>query len=355
MHQLAADGIRVGLDTLLRVLDDGEPASRKPFAEPDILRPNLDSRRFGWTHYGVMIPDLTEPHRFLSVMSLIGATGSVAFDTDHALPAAPRRTASVVAGTAASHPGHFGTYEIGRDFLANPDGSSIRFGEDLQLLGGYPGYRLTGTLGPVTVDLNLNCSDLVTWFFHNPVNKHLSLLTDYSGTLAVGSDAMNVEGMCSFEYGACPSPYLLSRTALPQMFKAPLDHFVYHIVNLDADNQILLTHLAIGGKPFRTTAYHRTRGAESTSFPDVRFAVLAHRPEPEPTPYGRPMPLPAATRFEVRDDRGQVWLDLRTDMDTPFTYGLGSGFVSGFAHTATWRGEQISGRGYVEYIDRRNG
>ena len=31
------------------------------------------------------------------------------------------------------------------------------------------------------------------------------------------------------------------------------------------------------------------------------------------------------------------------------------GFVSGFAYTGQWRDEEITGRGYVEYIDRRGG
>jgi hypothetical protein len=42
-------------------------------------------------------------------------------------------------------------------------------------------------------------------------------------------------------------------------------------------------------------------------------------------------------------------------MDTTFTFGLGSGFVTGFRHETTWRGEKITGRGYQEYIDRRAG
>lgn len=355
MHQLAADGVRRGLDAFLRVADTAEAAARRPFTDAHILRPDLDSRRFGWTHYGVMIPDLPAPHRYLSLMSLLGATGSLAFDTDHALPAAPRRTASVVCGTAASHPDHFGTYEFGRDFTATPDGSHIRFGDDLELRGPYPDYRLTATLGPVTVDLALTCSDTVTWFFRTPVYKHLSLLTEYTGTVANGTDVTEVGGLCSFEYGACPSPYQVSSVPLPSAAKAPLDYFVYHIVNLDPDNQVLLSQYSIGGKPLRTTAYHRTRGGRSRSFPHVRFEVVDEQSEPLPTPYGRAMTVPARTRFEVRDERGNLWLDLHTEMDTPFTYGLGSGFVSGFAHTATWRGEQIDGRGYVEYIDRRNG
>ena len=342
------------LRPLLAVLDTAESTSRRPFTEPGILVPNLQSRRFGWTHYGVMIPNLPEPHRFLSVMSLIGATGSLAFDTDHALRCAPRQTATVVAGTAASHPGHFGSYAFGRDFTAVPDGSDIRFGDDLRLSGGYPEFQLAGVLGGVAVELELTCSDIATWFFRSPVYKHLGLLTEYRGTLSAGAP-LEVSGLCSFEYGACFSPHLAVSKPLPDRLKAPLDYFVYHVVNLDADNQVLLSQYSIGGVPMYTTAHHRSRGGGSTSFADVRFEVTEYRSTPEPTPYGRPMPLPASTRFEVRDAAGRLWLDLHTAMDTPFTYGLGSGFVSGFTHESRWRGEDIAGRGYVEYIDRRAG
>lgn len=353
MNKLISAGIRRGLSALLDAADTAAAASDRPFSEAEILTPNLESRRFGWTHYGLMIPHLPEPHRFLSVMSLLGATGSLAFDTDHALADAPRRTASVVAGTAASHPDHFGTYAFGRDFTATTDGSDIRFGDDLRLEGGYPRYRMSGVLGGVHVDLELRCSDTVTWFFRSPVYKHLSLLTEYSGTLTA-AEPLDVSGLCSFEYAACASPYLVASKPLPPSIKAPLDYFVYYVVNLDEDNQVLLSQHSIGGVPLGTTAFHRIRG-RSVSFPDVRFEVTETRAEPEPTPDGRTMPLPAATRFEVRDADGKLWLDLRATMDTPFTYGLGSGFVTGFAHESRWRGEPIVGRGYMEYIDRRDG
>ncbi|MCF8589094.1 DUF6670 family protein [Gordonia liuliyuniae] len=355
MHHIASSAIRRVLKSALAVADSASKATGAPFNAPEILVPNLDSRRFGWTHYGLMIPDLPEPHRFLSVMSLIGATGSLAFDNDHALPCSPRRTAAVVAGTAASHPGHFGTYEFGADFSASADGSEVRFGDDLALTGGYPEYRLEGSFGGVEVDLTITCSDTVTWFFRTPVYKHLSLFGEYRGTLTTGPDSVDVSGLCSFEYGACPSPYLLTGRPLPSRLKAPLDYFVYHIVNLDDDNQVLLSQYSIGGVPLCTTAFHRNRSGTSQSFPNVSFEVTETRADPEPTPYGKPMPVPARTRFRVWDEAGNLWLDLRTVMDTPLTYGLGSGFVSGFAHESHWRGAPISGRGYLEYIDRRNG
>ena len=181
MMHLAAPAIRRTLTTLNRGLDSADKWSARPFDEPGIMVPNVGSKRYGWTHFGVMIPDLPEPHRFFSTMSLIGATGSLAFDTDHALADQPRRNASVVAGTAASHPAHFGNYSTARDFVSRSDGSLIQFGDALTIAGGYPNYHLAGRLGGVDVDLRLTNTDKVNWFFRSPVYKHFSLLTEYRG------------------------------------------------------------------------------------------------------------------------------------------------------------------------------
>lgn len=349
MHAAAAAGIRRTLSTLMAALDRGEAASAKPFTEPHIMVPNVDSKRYGWTHYGVMIPDLPEPHRFFSAMSLIGATGSLAFDNDHALVDTPRRNASVVVGTAASHPAHFGNYSTARDFVSRADGSLMQFGDDLTIAGRYPDYRLTGRFGGVEADLRLTNTDKVTWFIRNPVYKHLSLLTEYRGTFSTASDTEHVEGLCAFEYGACPSPYQLRSTPLPAALKAPLDLFVYQIINLEPDDQVLLAHHRIGGRPFITTADHRSRNFYGRSLSQPKFRVEEYRAEVLETPYGIPMRVPAVTRFTAGG------LDVRCEMDTAFTYGLGSGFVTGFRHDTTWRGDRVTGRGYMEYIDRRGG
>lgn len=354
MHAAAASGIRRTLTTLMTVLDNGQNASTRPFTEPHIMVPNIDSKRYGWTHYGVMIPDLPEPHRFLSAMSLIGATGSLAFDTDFALVDEPRRNASIVVGTAASHPAHFGNYSTARDFVSRPDGSLMQFGEDLTLSGHYPHYRLTGRFGGVEVDLDLTNTDKVTWFVRNPVYKHLSLLTEYRGRFTTRSGAEDVAGLCAFEYGACPSPYQLRSTPLPTALKAPLDLFVYQIINLGLDGQVLLAHHCIGGKPFITTADYRGRNSYGLSLRRPDFRVEQYQTELLDTPYGIPMRVPSVTRFRAHDENGVV-LDVRAEMDTTFTFGLGSGFVTGFRHESTWRGEKITGRGYMEYIDRRDG
>lgn len=355
MHRYVSTAIRGAISRLLPLVDRAAASDGHPFDEPDVLRPLVNSRRYGWTHYGVMIPDLPEPHRYFTVMSLIGATGSIAFDTDHARAAPPRRNASVVTGTAATHPNLFANHAIGDGFDSRPDGSLVRFGDELTIAGRYPDFHLNGTIGDTTIDLQLTASGTVTWFFRSPVYKHLSLLTDYRGTIT-GPDATPtaVDGICAFEYGACPSPHTLWSRTLPDSVKAPLDLFVYQIVNLDADSQILLSHFAIGGQTLMATAQFRTRGGLSTRFADVTFEIVETRAEPEPTPYGIPMPVPASTRFTVRGPDGDEWLDLVARMDSPWTYGLGSGFVTGFHYSAIWQGGDIDGRGYLEFIDRRS-
>ena len=92
----------------LQLLDRADTSQGEAFSRPAMMIPHVDSRRYGWTHYGVMIPDLPAPHRFFSIMSIVGTPGALAFDTDHALKDAPRRNATVVSGTAATHPAHFG-------------------------------------------------------------------------------------------------------------------------------------------------------------------------------------------------------------------------------------------------------
>lgn len=353
MHSLPSTAIRFGARAAIALFDSAATSDGTPFDEPDILLPHVDSTRFGWTHFGVMIPDLPEPHRFFSMMSLIGATGSLAFDDDIALAAPPRRNASVVAGTAVSHPDHVGHYAIGESFRSAPDGSMIRFGDDLVLTGHYPHYEVSGTLGGVDIELRLNTTDKVSWFFRSPIYKHFGLLTEYEGTLTHSGERMDAAGLCSFEYGACPSPYALRASPVPSRWKAPLDHFVYQIVNLDENHQILLSRYAIGGTALMTTALLRSRDRYGTRFADVDFEIVRLRDEPEPTPYGIAMPVPSETRFIVRDNNGSVWLDLHATMDTPWTYGLGTGFVTGFRFDATWKGAVVTGRGYFEYIDRR--
>lgn len=81
---------RLVVDGLLPRIDSRLEASRRPFnPHHDILRPRADGGRWTATHYGVFIPDLPAPHRYLDTMTLIGATGASCSTT----PIVERRTA----------------------------------------------------------------------------------------------------------------------------------------------------------------------------------------------------------------------------------------------------------------------
>ena len=111
------------VDGVLRVVGATRPDEGVLPAEP-VFPPHLHSRRWAWTHYGVMVPDLPAPHRFLACMALVGTTGSRTFDTDHARVDGPRHSASLVTGTAVTPPDDaYRQYSTRYDCHLAPDGS----------------------------------------------------------------------------------------------------------------------------------------------------------------------------------------------------------------------------------------
>ena len=263
---------------------DGTPALEgQPFQADYPMVPYARSKRFGWTHYGVMIPDLPAPHRFFSIMSIIGTPGALAFDTDHALVDTPRRNATAVSGTAATSPAHFSGYSIERDCEIADDGKLIRFGSEVEIQGSYPEFRVLASYAGLRLDIALHATDKVTWFLKTPVYDHLSLLCEYDGTLEYEGERTIVAGLCTYEYAACPSPYLLRDKPLPRAAKAPLDFFTYQIINLAEDGvQLLLTQIRIAGNLAVNKVYVRGLDAYNRTWKDdqVRFEVSQYREEP---------------------------------------------------------------------------
>lgn len=339
--------------TLLR-LDGAARASSLPFDRPDMMVPHLDSKFYGWTHYGVMIPDLPEPHRFFSIMSIIGTPGALAFDTDHALRDIPRRNATVVSGTAATHPAWFGSYSVDRECRMTPDGSRVCFGQEVEIIGRYPEYRVRAHWEGFDAEFTVRNTDTVSWFVKNPVYEHFSLLSQYEGEFTAQGRTISAAGMCTFEYGACISPYNSLREPLPPALKVPLDFFSYSILNIDSETQLLLSDVRLKGLPVQLGMHERRLDGSSAMFPDLELTVLEYAAEPAIAPDGVRMRLPSRLLWRVRD-KGRVVLELHATVDTPLTYGLGSGYVGGYRAEGEYRGKPVRCRGYLEYVDRREG
>jgi hypothetical protein len=258
----------------------------------------------------------------------------------------------VVRGTAATHPRDFGGYSIPRDCDMAADGSLVRFGNEVEINGSYPHYRVQAHWDDFALDIMLSCTDKVSWFVKNPLYDHLSLLSHYDGSVRLGNRQQHIGGACTFEYAACVSPYGLRDKPLPPALKIPLDFFSYHIINFADGEQLLLTQAMVLGRPLITAAYLRSPTQYSRTLRDCGFEVLAHQPEPAVAPDGRTMRLPQTFRWQVRE-QGRLLLDLTGTVATPMTYGLGSGYVGGYHYEGPRRGERVSGPGYIEYVDRR--
>ncbi len=82
------------------MLDSSASQDGKAFLKGYALKPYHQAKHVGWTHYGVMIPELPAPHQFFSIMSVIRTPGALAFDTDHVFKDSPRNNATAVMGTA---------------------------------------------------------------------------------------------------------------------------------------------------------------------------------------------------------------------------------------------------------------
>lgn len=317
------------------------------FDRPDMLVPHVGGHRYGWTHYGVMIPNLPEPHRYFSVMVIAGLPGATAFDVDDAVVTSPRDTVTVSASTAAEGASHYGAYSMSRDCDLRADGSHLDFGGDVVISGQFPNFLVQVNAGDFTADLQLRCTGEVAWFARSVAYDHLSLFMEYAGWVAVGDERTEVSGLGTFEYAACLGLHGLVDRPLSPSTKVPLDFFSYHVVSVDEDSQLLLVDVHVLGAPFASMAYFRSRVDDTwVTHAGVRFEVTEYAAEPVINPWGRAMRLP--TRFTWT--AGDV-LTVHGTVDSPPRFGVGLGYIIGYSCEGQYRGSAFESRGYMEYVD----
>lgn len=318
--------------------------------------PHVGSRRWAWTHYGVMVPDLPGPHRFLACMALVGTTGSRIFDTDHARVDRPRHSSSLVAGTAATaavdldglrqHSTRF-------DGHLTADGSFVRLGDDLTITG-------TGRVRHVSIrrpdvgfaaHLDLTLTDAATWFARGPVWEHLSVLSRYAGSITLAGTTEDVAGTGTFEWARSAGLHAVVPWGLPGRLKVAADSFAYCVIDLAPDTQLLLSGFGAFGQRLLDAAYVRsTDGRTERHVRGVRVAI-EERGDEVALPDGRRTRPPRVLHWTSADDT----VDVAVTVDTPLLYGLGSGHVGGVRYAGTLNGAPISGHGYLEVIDRTTG
>ena len=330
----------------------------RPF-DAAIATPPPAGRRRSWVHYGVMVPDLPEGHGFFNVLSIVGTPGAVVFDNDALIRTTPRDTAYLLSATARLGGDEFRSYSLREDCRFSADGSELAFGDALSIRGRHPDWQLHRRFASgAELRLSIRATPAVSWFAWLPgLYDHWSLLCRYQGELREGGTRLRLAGLCTFEYASGVGVYSLGDAPLPlpRSRKIPILFFTYQVINLDAGTQLLLTELR-GPADLclqRTLYVRHVDGSTETHETQVEMRVLDRQPEPAITPDGHAMRLPRRLAWEVRDDRGEPVLALECEVDQPYTYGLGAGYVSGYACRGRFRGAPVEARGYLEYIDRR--
>lgn len=343
------------LDAVLPRIDSRIPESTRPFETPEMMRPHAESRRWAWTHYGVFLPELPGPHRYLNTMTFIGATGALAFDNDYLAADDARDTATVLSSTAADGHHHYGAYDTGRDCSFADDGSRLDWGKDLSITGAYPHFHVRGHYDNFDVSLDIRATDQVSWFIRTPFYDHLSLFATATGTLTDKTGTVAIERtLCTFEYARCMSPQALTAQPLSTQRKLPVDFFTYQIVNLDSSTQVLLTEVRAAGAVACLLAHVRCLDGTTRVYDDVAMTVLSYQAQPSVDPRGRAMRVPRQLRWRVRDATGAEILTFDAEVDSPLRYGHGRGYVGAYTYQGTWQGRRpVTGSGYMEWVDCR--
>ncbi|WP_223114486.1 DUF6670 family protein [Lolliginicoccus suaedae] len=345
-----AAGTRLLINHVAPRMDQRMSCSTQPFDEPTMMRPHVGSRLWAWTHYGVFLPRLPEPYRFLNTMTFIGATGTRCFDNDYLAMPDARDTATVLSATATGPHHHYRAYDARRDCDFRADGSVLSWGEDLTITANHPRYRVRGRYEHLEVDLAVVATDHASWFVRTPPYDHFSLLATVTGTLTDERGTTRISDLCTVEYARCMSPQSLAPRPLPEVAKLPVDFFTYQIINLDESTQLLLTDVRAAGATACRLAHVRTFDGPAEVHDDVTLEVLEHQSAPAVDPLGRTMRIPALMRWAVRSN-SEVVGEFLARVDSEPRYGHGRGYVAACTYEGDWHGRRIAATGYLEWID----
>ncbi|MUM15533.1 hypothetical protein FZI91_08795 [Mycobacterium sp. CBMA271] len=336
---------RVLLEGLAPRVDKRLPNSTLPFDRASMMLPHDDSRLWSWTHYGVFLPDLPAPWRYLNTMTFIGPTGVRCFDNGVVASADCRRNATVLSSTAYADQHHYAAYDIDNDCEFSTDGRRLRWGTNLTIENDFPTFTVTGRYESFGVHLQLDVQPQASWFVDSPIYQHVSLLAPYSGSIEDANGTTKISGTGTVEYAKCVSPQSFTSRVLPPSAKLPVDFFTYQIINIAEDVQLLLTDVRALGVTACKLAYIRTAGKRAEVYSDVRFDVLEWA-ESQVDRAGRAMRMPARMRWTIADVA-----ELVATVDSPPRYGHGNGYVGAYTYTGRWKDESITGSGYFEWVD----
>jgi hypothetical protein len=298
--------------------------------------------RYRTVHYGVMVSGLPAPLRFLDVIAVIGQPRIAIWRAGHLIRTTPEDTVTLLTATGA--PG--GARHVGLSLAADcdlaDDGRRLRFGDELELTGAFPEYRVRRLDPDTRFDLRLTASRTVSHFARLPggLYDHWSLLCRYTGSFRLGDEDLAAAGLANLEYARGTDIAL------------PLRAFTYQIVSVDDRTQVLFGRvLGPAGSRLQHEVYVRSLDEPSRGYrAGVRSQVLEYEPTARITPDGRQMRLPLRFRWSADGDGRRPLVQVEGRATGDWVYGMAAGYAGSFEWAGTFKGREAGGTGYVEWI-----
>lgn len=345
---MVAKGIR---STLGRVVEWGEPVVNRidainafPYDPQTPL--HLQQDRWQVIHHGVMIPNLPDPLRFFDIISVMGTSTSVpAFSVPSLVETTRRDSVWLLVGSAASRD-NFGVLSKQNDCEFSADGTTLSYGKKLEIRQNGDEIAIEASVPGLTATLSLRPTPVITHFAHIPgLYDHWSRLCHYEGTFDTDSgEHLSTSGLCTWEYAR-------GRDNVP----LPILLFTYQIVNISDTVQVLFVELRGPlDLVMQRSVYIRELGVDGTVL--LRRTVEHEVTEslaPYRTPDGVEMLLPKRFSWTGYDDSGVEIVSINGVSNDDFAYGMAAGFAGSYQYEGRFRGEDVTGRGYIEWIDRR--
>jgi len=326
--------------TALGLVNRTSTVNGQPF---DPLTPVPTRRGTGdIVHYGVMVPGLPEPIRFLDVIVILGTARAPIFGVSALLEGPAADAAWLLTGSGVDADS-FARLSVDRDCELAGDGAHMRFGKQLTVdrRGGRIAVRIDRPT--LSAELELAPTRAVSHFARIPgVYDHWSVLCRYAGQVRTDAETVDIAGLCTWEYARAKN--------LPLPFRS----FAYHVLTLDDSTQALVSEvLGPGGLPVLQAVYLRhVDGRASVHTRDFTHTVVEWAAHPLTTPDGHEMRMPHTVAWSVQDDDGAPLLDVSVIANGDFTYGLGAGYAGSCRFTGTYRGRPVEGTSYLEWITR---
>lgn len=306
---------------------------------------NIPQGKYTTVHYGVMIPDLPAPFNFLNVLIVVGQPRISLFRNQHLIKTTALDTANVLIGTAVGTKEHFNGYSVKKDCELVSNGSYLRFGDDVVLEGKYPEFHVYRKGHDFNFDLTLRATDKLANFAQLLLDfyDHWALLCQYEGYLEYKGEKTQVKGLCTYEYARGVDVNLYMR------------FFTYQILNIDEKTQVLFVEtLSTLNIVLQRRVYVRSiddhGGIYSKGF---TFNIHEYEPQRSITPNGLSLRLPRTFSWSVNDDHGKLLISIDGATNGDFQYGMAGGYAGSYQYTGVFRGKQIDGTAYIEYLDMR--